>query len=134
MVLGYGKSIKECIKPNQIIWMEDWKRTGLFKAGSRSWMNEWDILVRVTEELGHSRWVLGICCSLFSRLDVSDSFATPRAVDCQDLLSVGFPRQEFWSGLLFPSLSICWAFGKRQMVWAAQWKEFGLTDPCSPTF
>ena len=89
--------------------------------------------MRVTEELGHSRWVLGICCSL-SRLDVSDSFATPWGLDRQARLSVGFPRQECWSGLLFPSLGICWAFGKRQMVWAAQWKEFGLRDPCSPTF
>ena len=90
--------------------------------------------MRVTEEPGHSRWVLGICCSLFSRLDVSDSFATPCSVDHQALLSMRFPRQECCSGLLFPSLGICWAFGKRQTVWAAQWKEFGLTDPCSPIF
>ena len=28
---------------------------------------------------------------------------TPRTVACQALLSVGFSRQEYWSGLLFPS-------------------------------
>ena len=35
---------------------------------------------------------------------VSDSFATPRAVAHQAPLSMGFSRQENWSGLLFPSL------------------------------
>ena len=30
-------------------------------------------------------------------------FATPRTVDCQAPLSMGFPRQEYWSGLPFPS-------------------------------
>ena len=30
-------------------------------------------------------------------------FATPWTVAHQDPLSVGFPRQEFWSGLPFPS-------------------------------
>ena len=31
-----------------------------------------------------------------------DSFVTP-TVACQALLSMGFPRQEYWSGLPFPS-------------------------------
>ena len=29
--------------------------------------------------------------------------ATPWTITCQDPLSVGFPRQENWSGLPFPS-------------------------------
>ena len=29
-------------------------------------------------------------------------FVTPRIVDCQDPLSMGFSRQEYWSGLPFP--------------------------------
>ena len=33
---------------------------------------------------------------------MSDSFVTPRAVACQALLSMGFPRQEYWSELSFP--------------------------------
>ena len=30
-------------------------------------------------------------------------FATPWTVDCQAPLSMGFSRQEYWSGLPFPS-------------------------------
>ena len=32
-----------------------------------------------------------------------DSFVTPWTVACQAPLSMGFPRQEYWSGLPFPS-------------------------------
>ena len=35
---------------------------------------------------------------------MSDSFATPWPVAFQASWSMGFPRQEYWSGLLFPSL------------------------------
>ena len=34
---------------------------------------------------------------------VSDSFLTPLTVACQAPLSMGFSRQEYWSGLPFPS-------------------------------
>ena len=34
---------------------------------------------------------------------MSDSFAIPRSVACQAPLSMGFSRQEHWSGLPFPS-------------------------------
>ena len=34
---------------------------------------------------------------------MSDSFATPRTVAYQAPLSMGFPKQEYWSGLPFPS-------------------------------
>ena len=33
---------------------------------------------------------------------MSKSFATPWAVACQAPLSMGFPRQKYWSGLSFP--------------------------------
>ena len=33
---------------------------------------------------------------------MSNSFATPWTVDPQAPLSMGFPRQEYWNGLLFP--------------------------------
>ena len=39
---------------------------------------------------------------LFSHYVVSD-FATPWTVACQNPLSMGFPRQEYWSGLPFAS-------------------------------
>ena len=34
---------------------------------------------------------------------MSNSFATPWTIACQAPLSMGFPRQEYWSGLPFPS-------------------------------
>ena len=34
---------------------------------------------------------------------VSDSFVTPLTVARQPLLSMGFPTQEYWIGLPFPS-------------------------------
>ena len=34
---------------------------------------------------------------------MSDSFVTPWTVAHQAPLSMGFPRQEYWSGLPFPS-------------------------------
>ena len=46
---------------------------------------------------------LGLSLSLFRHEVVSDSFGTPWTVACQTPLSKGFPRQEYWSGLLFPS-------------------------------
>ena len=33
---------------------------------------------------------------------MSDSFVAPWTGACQDPLSIGFPRQEFWIGLSFP--------------------------------
>ena len=35
---------------------------------------------------------------------MSDSFAVPWTVAHQTPLSMGFPRQEYWSGLPFPTL------------------------------
>ena len=41
---------------------------------------------------------------LFSCYIVSDSFMTPGTMAWQPPLCMGFPRQEYWSGLPFPSL------------------------------
>ena len=41
--------------------------------------------------------------SFVSHSVMSDSFATPWTIAHQAPLSLGFPRQEYWSGLLFPS-------------------------------
>ena len=43
------------------------------------------------------------CCLLFSHYVMSNSFAVPWTVAHQALLSMGFPRHEYWSGLPFPS-------------------------------
>ena len=40
---------------------------------------------------------------MFKRSVVSDPFVTPRTVAHQAPLSVEFSRQEYWSGLRFPS-------------------------------
>ena len=40
---------------------------------------------------------------LFSRSVMSNSFVTLWTIARQALLSMGFPRQEYWSGLPFPS-------------------------------
>ena len=48
-------------------------------------------------------WVTGLLLLLFSSSAVSDSFATPLTVARQAPLSMGFPRQEYRSGLPFPS-------------------------------
>ena len=34
---------------------------------------------------------------------MSDSLQTPWTIACQTTLAMGFPRQEYWSGLPFPS-------------------------------
>ena len=41
---------------------------------------------------------------LFNCKVVSDSFATPWTVAHQAPLSMGFSRQDYWNGFLFPSL------------------------------
>ena len=41
--------------------------------------------------------------NVFSRSVTSNSFATPRTVTRQAPLSMGCSRQEYWSGLSFPS-------------------------------
>ena len=45
------------------------------------------------------------CCSPWAHKesDMTDSSATPWTVARQAPLSMGFPRQEYWSGLPFPS-------------------------------
>ena len=40
---------------------------------------------------------------IVNRYVVSDAFATPWTVSLQVPLSMGFPRQEYWSGLPFSS-------------------------------
>ena len=43
------------------------------------------------------------CVCMLNRFHGVWLFATPWTVACQDALSVGFSRQEHWSGLPFPS-------------------------------
>ena len=43
------------------------------------------------------------CCCLVARLSCVQLFATPWTIPHQTPLSMGFPSQEYWSGLPFPS-------------------------------
>ena len=58
---------------------------------------------------------------LFSCSVVSDSFAIPWTVACQAPLSMGFPRQEYWSGLPFLLQGIFPSQGSnlRLLLWQA---------------
>ena len=56
-------------------------------------------LSRRTDKL----WILKGILSLFSCQVMPDSSVTPRTVAHQAPLSMGFSRQEYWSGLPFPS-------------------------------
>ena len=70
----------------------------------RGGMNIWEARrtldpgVQVQEGGHHS----GVCVCVLSREVMSNSFATSWTVVCQALLSIGFPRREYWSGLPFP--------------------------------
>ena len=44
-----------------------------------------------------------ICSIVLSCSVMFDSFVTPWTVACQALLSMEFSRQEYWSGLPFPT-------------------------------
>ena len=58
-------------------------------------------------QLSNTSWTRGLLPSELKAKVKSLSrvqlFATPWTVACQAPLSVGFPRHEYWSGLLFPS-------------------------------
>ena len=56
-------------------------------------------ITSVVSDSTESVWV-SVCVQLLSRVWL---FATPWTVDHQAPLSMGFPRQEYWSGLPFPS-------------------------------
>ena len=47
-------------------------------------------------------WSLGCCCCLVAKSCLT-LFATPWTVACQAPPSMGFSRQDYWSGLPFPS-------------------------------
>ena len=65
--------------------------------------SNWHAFPTATEVLLSILWVFTVwfvCCSVAKPyLTLCD----PMTVACQTLLSMGFPRQEYWSGLSFPS-------------------------------
>ena len=49
-----------------------------------------------------SKWLPFVVVVVFSRYVISNSFGTLQTIGLQAPLSMGSPRQEYWSGLLFP--------------------------------
>ena len=57
-----------------------------------------------TQTLSHILWRVCVCvCVCVQSLSCVWLFVIPRSVAYQAPLSMGFPRQEHWSGLSFPS-------------------------------
>ena len=77
-------------------------------------------------------WVLSTLYMLllFSHQVVSDSFVTSWTVARQALLSRGFPRQEYWSGLPFPSPGVSSRLRDQTCVSCiGRWIFFFTTEP-----
>ena len=62
----------------------------------------WSLNHRTTREVLCSLFYVMFFVLLFSHYIVSDSFATLWTVAHQPPLSLGFPRQEYWSVFPFP--------------------------------
>ena len=62
-----------------------------------------EVVLRYSEWDQFPRSILGLFVCVLSHLVVSNSFVIPWAVAHQAPLSMGFSRQEYWSGLPFPS-------------------------------
>ena len=63
---------------------------------------------------------------------MSDSFVTSWTVACQVPLSVGFPRQEYWSGLLFLLQGISLTQGSNPSLFHWQVNSLPLSHQGSP--
>ena len=63
-----------------------------------------EVVLRYSEWDQFPRSILGLFVCVLSRLVVSNSFVTPWTAAYQAPPSMGFSRQEYWSGLPLPSL------------------------------
>ena len=80
------------------------------------------------------RALVTMCVCMLSLSVMSGSFVTPWIVACQAPLSMGFPRQEYWSVLPFPPPGDFHSPGMEPMslvypVWQADslpWKPYWL--------
>ena len=70
---------------------------------------------------------------LFNHSVTSNSFVTPWAAAHQAPLSMGFPRQEYWHGLLFPSSEDLPDPGIKPLSLALAGKFFATELPGKPT-
>ena len=56
------------------------------------------------QDQGHPMTTSDLSLLLFSRSVVPDSFVSPWTIACQAPFFIASPRQDYWSGLPFPSL------------------------------
>ena len=63
---------------------------------------------------------------------MSDSFVTPWTVAYKAPLSIGFPRQEYWKGLPFPSPGDLPKWGIKSTSPASAWGFFTTESPGKP--
>ena len=78
---------------------EAWHAAVHGAATSWTWLNNWtDFLIRHVTIFRGLAFCLGCVCLLCHVW----LFSAPLTVAQQAPLSMGFPRQEYWSGLLFP--------------------------------
>ena len=94
---GLGRSPEKRTLPTLVFWPGEFH--GLYSPQT---CKESDTTERLSLSL--STFSFHICyILLFSHSVVLDSFVTPWTVAHQNPLSTGFPREEYWSGLPFPS-------------------------------
>ena len=82
------------------------KRLCASNAGDRGLKPDWGTKIpnaawwlKKKTTLNYNTYMGYVCVCVLSRVRL---FATPRTVAHQAPLSMGFPRQEYWSGLRFP--------------------------------
>ena len=61
------------------------------------------MIANIRQTVINTRQMLQNSCCVLSRFSCVQFFTTPWTVACQAPLSIGFSRQEYWSGLPFPS-------------------------------
>ena len=90
-------------------WRADWSKDALTVGTSGTSLGQRNILGQIflaflmSPCLSDFRTVLRLLLTSSSSV-VFNSFVTPQTVTCQASLSMGFPRQEYWSWLPFSSL------------------------------
>ena len=70
------------------LYWETWPLKGTSRLNEVTWLGSIPV------------WLVCVCVCLLSCVRL---FVTPWTKDCQAPLSLGFPRQEYWSRLSFPS-------------------------------
>ena len=78
----------------------------MYNAVTQLYICIYPLFLRFSSHIGHYRVLSRVPCAtrvcMLSRSAVSNTSVTPQTVACQAPLSLGFSRQECWSGVPFP--------------------------------